>query len=254
VLAAERRARIVDSLRGARTVSTEKLAIVLDVSPETIRRDLAVLEDQGLLFRVHGGAAVPDSRAAGTEASFPERERTRQDAKRRIAARAASLLVDGQTVMIDVGTTALAVARAIPASWTGTVATCSLLVAVELGNRPDVEVLVCGGRVRAGDLTLSNHLAREFFAELHPDIAFLGSGGVDAAAGLTDYYLDEIDVRRAVIRNARQSWILADATKLGRVAQHAVAPLAAMSGLITDEKPDERLALAISEHGVTHVV
>ena len=239
----------MEALRGVRTVSTEELSRRLDVSAETIRRDLVSLEEQGLLDRVHGGAAAHDARLAGDEASFPEREQTNEAAKQRIAAEAVSLLGAGQTVMIDVGTTALAVARAIPVSWTGTVVTCSLLAAVELGNRTNIEVLVCGGRVRAGDLTLSNHIARQFFEAVHPDIAFLGSGGVDAHAGLTDYTLDEVDVRRAVIRNSRNSWILADSSKFDHVAQHFVAPLDAVTGLITETAPDGAIAAAITDRG-----
>jgi DeoR/GlpR family transcriptional regulator of sugar metabolism len=249
VLAVERRARIVETLRDARSISTEDLARRLDVSVETIRRDLVSLEDQGLLARVHGGAALRDGRLAGNEAPFPERERANETVKQRIAAEAVALLNHGQTVMIDVGTTSLAVARAIPSGWAGTVVTCSLLAAVELAHREHIEVLVCGGRLRRGDLALSNHIAREFFARMHPDIAFLGSGGVDAVAGLTDYYLDEIDVRRTVIRNSRNSWILADSSKFGHIAQHTVAPLDAVTGLITDRMPDERLALAITDRG-----
>jgi DeoR/GlpR family transcriptional regulator of sugar metabolism len=249
VLAVERRARIVEALHDARSVSTEELSRRLDVSVETIRRDLVALEDQGLLERVHGGAAIPDGRLSGVEPSFPEREHTNAAVKQRIALDAVRLLGNGQTVMIDVGTTALAVARAIPASWTGTVVTCSLLAAVELAGRPDLEVLVCGGRVRGGDLTLSNHVARQFFEGVYPDLAFLGSGGVDAEVGLTDYYLDEIEVRRTVIRNSRNSWILADSSKFGHIAQHAVAPLKAVTGLITDRMPDERLAQAITDDG-----
>lgn len=249
MLAVERRARIVEALRDVRSVSTDELSRRLEVSVETIRRDLLSLEEQGLLERVHGGAAAPENRLAGDEASFPEREQTNESAKLRIAAEAVSLLSNGQTVMIDVGTTALAVARAIPSSWSGTVVTCSLLAAVELGNRANIDVLVCGGRVRAGDLTLSSHFAREFFETVHPDIAFLGSGGIDAQAGLTDYHLDEVDVRRTVIRNSRNSWILADSSKFGHVAQHFVARLDAVSGLITDLGPDETLASAITDRG-----
>lgn len=237
------------ALSEARTVSTDELSRRLDVSVETIRRDLVALEGQGLLERVHGGAAASDGRLAGDEASFPERTRTNEHAKTRIAQDAVSLLSRGQTVMIDVGTTALAVARAIPASWAGTVVTCSLLAAVELGDRSGIDVLLCGGRVRPGDLTLSGHVAREFFEAVHPDIAFLGSGGVDARVGLTDYTLDEVDVRRTVIHNSRNSWILADSSKFGHVAQHLVAPLDAVTGLITEAAPDEVLAAAVLDRG-----
>ena len=121
----------------------------------------------------------------------------------------------GQTLLLDVGTTVLEVARALPPDFRGTVATCSLLVAAELAGRRDVEVLVSGGRVRGGDLSLSNAQTVAFFADVRADLAFLGSGGVDAVAGLTDYHLDEVATRRTIIANAARAFIVADSGKLG---------------------------------------
>lgn len=237
MLAAERRARILEEIRGTRIVSTEDLSRVLGVSGETIRRDLSSLERQGQLARVHGGAAAPSVGAAGDEASFAERASSSADVKDRIGRTAAALVRPGQTIVVDVGTTALRVARALPMDLSATVATCSLLAATELADRPNLEVLVCGGRLRGGDLALSNTLAQAFFADLHPDIVFLGSGGVDAQAGLTDYHLDEAMARRSMIRNASASYILADSSKLGRVVKHRVADLGEVTGLITDVEP-----------------
>lgn len=223
MLPVERHSRIGEALRASRVVSTDELARRLGVSAETIRRDLVLLERRGILARVHGGATIALARAAGEEAPFTERTGTAPEAKRRIGQAAAALARPGQTIVIDVGTTAVDVTRALPPAFTGIVATCSLLVAAELAERSGVEVLVCGGRLRGGDLALSGPAAQAFFADLHPDIAFLGSGGVDAVAGLTDYYLDEIAVRRTILRNATRSYVLADSSKFGRIARHRVA-------------------------------
>jgi DeoR family fructose operon transcriptional repressor len=249
VLAAERRVRILEEVRGTRIVSTEDLSRALDVSGETIRRDLAGLEREGLLDRVHGGAAAPAARATGEEASYADRAASAQSAKERIGRAAAALVQSGQTVIIDVGTTALRVAHALPMDLTATVATCSLLVAAELADRPNLEVLVCGGRLRGGDLALSNTVAQAFFADLHPDVAFLGSGGVDTEAGLTDFYLDEAIVRRTMVRNAAAAYVLADSSKLGRVAKHRVVGLDELTGLITDEEPPPNVRSAFTASG-----
>lgn len=248
MLAVDRRGRIVALLR-AGSVSTDDLSCRLGVSAETVRRDLTALERGGALVRVHGGATLPALPAMGDEASFVDRATTATDAKRRIGAAAAALLQPGQTVMIDVGTTALAVARAIPPDFAGVVATCSLLVAIELADHRDLEVLVCGGRVRRGDLALSNALALDFFGGFHPDIAFLGSGGIDAVAGLTDFHLDEVRVRQSVLARSAQSWVLADTAKFGRVARHHVAGFDAVTGLVVDADPEDALAAAITAHG-----
>ncbi|QNJ91798.1 DeoR/GlpR transcriptional regulator [Mycolicibacterium fluoranthenivorans] len=236
---------IVDAVNTASTISTDELVRLLGVSAETVRRDLALLEERGALRRVHGGAATV---ARGEEPSFTERAGIHHRAKAEMARVAAGLLESGQTIVIDLGTTAVEVARAIPHGWRGTVATPSLLVAVELAGRPGITVLVCGGRVRGGDLACSNAHAKAMFAELYADIAFIGSGGVDAAAGLTDYHLDEVDIRRTIIANSARSFILADSSKLGQIAPHRVCGLDAVSGLITDQH-NPALTEAIHEAG-----
>ncbi|MDX1876015.1 DeoR/GlpR family DNA-binding transcription regulator [Mycolicibacterium sp. 120266] len=238
---------IVDAVNTSTTVSTDELVRMLGVSAETVRRDLALLEERGALRRVHGGAATVAPR--GEEPPFTERAGIHRPAKSEMARLAAGLLESGQTVTIDIGTTAVEVARAIPHGWRGTVATPSLLVAVELAGRPGINVLVSGGHVRGGDLACSNAHAKAMFADLYADIAFIGSGGVDAGAGLTDYHLDEVDVRRTIIANSARSFILADSSKLGQIAPHRVCGLAAVSGLITERDCAPAVTAAIREAG-----
>jgi DeoR family transcriptional regulator, fructose operon transcriptional repressor len=232
VLAVQRHALIRDAVRTAGVIGTDELARRLEVSVETIRRDLLQLERVGALRRVHGGAAALPGPGDGSreEASFAERSASGVADKRAIGARAATLVEDGMTIVLDVGTTVLEVARALPATLRATVATCSIPVAVELATRERIEVLVSGGRLRAGDLALSDAQAVAFFADLHADIAFLGSGGVDAAAGLTDFYRDEAATRRIMIEHAARAYAVAEAGKLGAVAPHRVCDLAALTG------------------------
>lgn len=245
MLATERHARILDMLRSARTVRTEEIAEALAVSTETVRRDLTALEQRGALERVHGGARSRTLAPVGDEPPFLERSNTAGEAKRRIGAAAASLVRPGQTIIIDVGTTALEVARALPYDLSAVVATCSLLAAVELADRPNLEVLVSGGRLRSGDLALSNTQTVDFFRSIHADIAFLGSGGVDATAGLTDFYLDEAAARRAILSGSTASYVLADSSKFGRVARHRIAGLDEIAGLITEGEPPGPITAAL---------
>ncbi|WP_263422359.1 DeoR/GlpR family DNA-binding transcription regulator [Arthrobacter sp. StoSoilB5] len=235
-------------LHGTGVVSTEDLAQSLSVSNETIRRDLALLEKRGLLSRVHGGATAPLPLPPGEEPPFAERANVAGEAKDRIGKAAATLLKPGQFIVLDVGTTALSVARSIPTDFRGTVATSSLLVAIELSNHPNLVVHVAGGRLRGGDMALSNSNAQNFFRDLHPDIAFLGSGGVDAKAGLTDYYLEEAAARKVIVQNSAVSYILADSSKFGRVARHRVSGLNELAGLITESEPPAEIREELEKH------
>jgi DeoR family transcriptional regulator, fructose operon transcriptional repressor len=248
VLVEERRLRILQVLDEAGTLSTEQLAQRLEVSAETIRRDLVQLDQQGRLQRVHGGA-MNGAAVRQEEPPFAERAGVAAEAKRRIAQVASGLVTPGQTVAFDIGTTVLAVARALPGSFHGTVVTCSLLVAAELAGRAGVEVLVAGGRVRGGDLAVSNAQMVEFFRDVHTDVAFLGSGGVAPEAGLTDFYVDEVVTRRVIIANASAAYVLADASKLGKVAAHRVCGLDDVTAVVTDQRPPRSLAGAIREAG-----
>lgn len=248
MLPAERRARILRALDNAGTLSTDELANELQVSGETIRRDLIRLDHQRQLRRVHGGAMAA-STIRGEEAPYPQRAEADTDANRRIGELAASLVSPGETLILDVGTTALAVARALPPTFHGTVLTCSLLAAAELAGREGVEVLIAPGRVRGGDLAVSNSLTVRFFNDVRADIAFLGTGGIAAEQGLTDFYIDEIATRRVVIANSNTAYALADATKLGKVAPHHVCELNQITAIITDRTPTPTIQAAIQQAG-----
>jgi DeoR/GlpR family transcriptional regulator of sugar metabolism len=247
MLATERHARILGLVTSRQVASTEDLALQLCVSPETIRRDIRVLDQRGQLRRVRGGAASPS--AAIGEPQVEERQLLHRAEKETIGRLAAGLLQDGQTVVLDLGTTATEVARAMAPTFRGTVATTSLLVAGELAAHRDIEVLICGGRVRAGDLGVSNANAVEFFAGINADLALVSSGGVDAQRGLTDFHLDEVATRRQILRNARRAYVLADSSKFGVVAPHFVAELDADLGLITDRNPGGELERELRRKG-----
>ncbi|RKT87110.1 DeoR family transcriptional regulator, glycerol-3-phosphate regulon repressor [Saccharopolyspora antimicrobica] len=249
MLAVERHALITEMVRSAQIVSTDTLMRELAVSGETIRRDLVALEERGVLTRVHGGAASTEP-PISQEPPVEQRRRLGAGNKNKIGRAAASLVRDGQIIMIDVGTTAVAVARALPAGLSATVLTNSLVVASELADRAELDVLVSGGRVRSGDLALSNATAAGFFAETYPDIAFLGSGGLHPEAGLTDYHLEEIAVRRTVLANAHRSYALVSSEKFGRIAGHHVCSLDQLTGVVVDTEPTGDLRNALSEAAV----
>ncbi|WP_073791415.1 DeoR/GlpR family DNA-binding transcription regulator [Streptomyces sp. CB01580] len=247
MLAAERHALISQAIQEGRVVSTAELADTLDVSTETIRRDFAELESKGLLVRVRGGATRTDH--LSDEPPFRERNSAAGEAKAVISALAAELVRPGQTVVIDVGTTAMHVARALAKNFTGVVLTCSVPVVNELAEATGIEVHLSAGRMRRGDLALSGPVTQRFFEDVYADVAFLGSGGVHDEAGLTDFHLDECHVRRVIMQNSAVNYVLADGSKFQRIAPYRVAPLEHIDGLITDQRPPEELARTLAAAG-----
>src|SRR5215467_5153559 len=249
MLPTQRRQAILAQVRERAAVSAEDLSRQFGVSVETIRRDLRRLQQRGLLERVYGGATRPAARS--TEGSFAARSGRNMDRKRAIAALAASLIEPGETVVIDVGTTALEVARALPASFHGRVLTNSVPVAMELSGRRELELLLSGGQVRAGDGACSGSHAGDFFGEFYADRAFLGSGGVHPDAGLTDYFPAEVVDRRTIISHTAACYVLADSSKLGAIAVHRVCPLDRVTAVLTDDEGEPGAHEALTSAGVT---
>jgi Transcriptional regulators of sugar metabolism len=248
----ERRLAISAQVRNHPLVKASELAQSLHVSVETIRRDLLALEQEGLVRRVYGGATGTAARAF--EAAFEKRRVQHLDRKSAMARFAASLVRPEDTLILDVGTSVAEIARELPYHYRGKVLTNSLLVATELAGREGVEVLASGGLVRAGDLACAGPVSEAFFRDYFADKAFLGSGGVHPQMGLTDYYLEEIATRRVILEHAAELYVMADSSKLGRIALGRVCDLAALTAVITDDRADAADLQQLEAAGVTVMV
>ena len=213
----------------------------------TIRRDLEALESKGLIRRVRGGAIPMVSRSY--EPPIAERAVSSSAAKQAIGAAAAELLANEEIAIIDVGTTTLELARAIHSHRKITVVTPSLLVAAELSNAAGVRTLVTGGVLRQGEMSLIGARAEDSFADLNCDTVFLGVAGIHPERGLTEYNLDDTRIKQAALGAARRCVVLADETKLGRVAFANVAPLSRIDVLVTDAKPGNPVVTAVEDAG-----
>jgi DeoR family glycerol-3-phosphate regulon repressor len=247
MLPTQRRQAILTQVREQAAVSADDLSGQFAVSVETIRRDLRALRDAGLLERVYGGATRPGRSSEGT---FAARSTRHLERKRAIAAMAAALVEPEETIVIDIGTTALEVARALPGSFRGRVLTNSVPAALELSGRDGIELLLSGGQVRPGDGACSGAHAEDFFAEFYADRAFLGSGGVHPEAGLTDYYPAEVVVRRTIIAHTARNYVLADSSKLGVIAVRRVCELDQVTAVLTDDMENADADAALDAAGV----
>lgn len=249
-LAKERLQQIADLLQDAPDgMRPADIGERLGLSRETVRRGLLELERQGLVQRTHGRVV-----SHGHEHPFRQRRQQHRPTKRAIGRSAAKRIVSGSTIVLDVGTTVAELASLLGPAFQGRVLTNSLLAAAELADRPDVEVLTSGGRVRGGDLACSGPTTEQFFAKWFADQAFLGSGGVDAKAGLTDFWEPEAVVRQVMLTHAKERFVLADSSKLGRVAPVQVCALAELTAIITDDQLDPHVHRTLKDAGVQLVI
>lgn len=235
-------------------VSVVDLARRFDVTTETIRRDLDLLEQSGALRRVHGGA-VPNERASTNEPSLGERSLRHAPAKAAIARRALDALGDGfrGSVFFDAGTTTAAVAAQLAPRLTTAridVVTHALPLATALAAVPQVSLSVIGGRVRPLTEAAVGADTVRAITGLRPDVAFLGTNGLSAGFGASTPDADEAAVKSAIVRSARRVVLVADAEKLGRELLVSFAALDDVDVLVTDAEPDPLLAAALDDAGV----
>jgi DeoR/GlpR family transcriptional regulator of sugar metabolism len=237
VLTDERRAVILDRLRTQGRVLATDLSSQLDVSSDTIRRDLREMDGLGLLRRVHGGA-LPRH---GDASSFAARARRAPEAKASIAKRAAACVTDGQVVVLDGGTTTLELARALRDDLCASVITTSPPIALALADHhPGLEVTVIGGTLRPDSLVTVGAAAVDALRVIRADIMFLGVCGLHPEIGVTTNDLEERHVKAAMIEGAAEVVALADHDKLGTAMPVVVAPMSAVTQLVTDADVEER--------------
>ncbi len=228
----QRQRRILRLLEAEGGLRTQELAKRLGVSEATVRRDLAAMADQGLVERTHGGA-LPLRMGTAAEPPFDLKARRKVPEKERIAARAAALVPERATVILDSGTTALALARRL-ADRRITVIALDLKVAEALA-RGAPEVWLVGGRTRNGLFSLVGPWAEAMLAEIHADLFFLGADAVDEQA-VTNATVEEAAVTRRAVEAAEATYLVADHSKFGRRALARVVGLEALAGVITDKK------------------
>jgi DeoR family transcriptional regulator of aga operon len=244
---------ILELLGERQTLRLSVLTDALGASAATIRRDLADLEDQGLLVRTHGGARI-----LGVQSELPVRLKDSQfrEAKRLIARAAAQLIPHGRyAIALSGGSTTTEVARVLADRSELTIVTNSLTTATELAGRSNLRVLMTGGLIRSNSLELVGSLAENTFNAINVNTSILGADGVSAAAGVTTYDETEARTNYAMVSHSQRVIVVAGGSKIGRFTLAKVADLEQVDELITDSSADPRELELIASAGVNvHVV
>jgi DeoR family transcriptional regulator of aga operon len=243
---AERLGIILEELSSSGSVAVVDLCERLGVSAATVRRDLEQLEAQRLLTRTHGGAVA---QMVSYELPLRYKSARRQEEKRRVGIEAATRVHEGAVIGLTGGTTTTEVARAI-ADRKVTVVTNALNIASELAIRPNIKLVVTGGVARSESYELVGPIADEMLSGLHLDFAFIGTDGLTAATGLTTHHEIEAHTDRALMQRAAKVVVVADGSKLGRVAFARICGIDEVHELITDADADANELAAIRDAGL----
>jgi DeoR/GlpR family transcriptional regulator of sugar metabolism len=245
----ERRRSIVQTLQREGKVLATELSKSLNVSEDTIRRDLRELAAAGALQRVHGGA-LPRSPVS---ARFTVRQRQMPQAKADIAQAAVGLTRQDQVIILDGGTTPLQVAQRLPADLRATVITHSPPIALALAEYPRIEVILIGGRLKKDELITVGAVAVEAFRDIRADICFLGISSLHPDIGLSTLDLEEAYVKRTMIASAAEVVALTSADKLGTASPYVIGPISDLTHLVTERSVPEKVLEPYRLPGITVV-
>lgn len=244
----ERRREILTVLARDGRVLVKDLARHFRISQITIRKDLEFLDGQGVIQRTHGGA-LPIPSGALLDPSLREKEKLHRKQKMLIAAAAASMVEQGQSVLLDSGTTTTAIARALKDMAQLTVITNAINIAAELAGT-NIEVILTGGTLRKNSFSLVGPLAERTLRQLSADLLFLGVDGFDTKAGLFTPNLLESEVNRAMVDIARKTIAVCDSSKFGRRSLCNIMPVGVVDQVITDKDIPKSDLRALKEAGV----
>lgn len=266
MFAEERQQKIAELVAGSGRVSVTLLAELFRITTETVRRDLATLENAGTVRRVHGGAVAAD-RFSTTEESINVRAIQRPDQKRRIAEAALALVpqTSSGSILIDAGSTTEVLAdllsrrtavepSAAEAGAELVVITHAVPIAARLSSTPGIALQILGGRVRGLTQAAVGQATVDAAHRFRPDVAFIGTNGIHPGFGLSTPDPEEAAVKAAFVRSARRIVVLADSSKLDAETLVQFASLKDLDTLITDSEPSPELAAALTEAGVDVVI
>jgi len=242
-----RQTDIIALARDSGRLDVDSLATHFGVTPQTIRKDLNHLCEQGLLQRYHGGAMLPSGVA---NLAYGARRQLATDAKRRIGLETAQLIPNDCSLLINIGTTTEQVATALRSHTGLMVITNNINVVNILQGYTGVEVIVAGGVLRHSDGGIVGEAAVDFISQFKVDYAIIGTSAIDEDGTLLDYDYREVKVSRKIVENSRRAILVADSLKYGRSAPVRIGHISEMSHFVTDAAPPARLRRICEDHGV----
>jgi DeoR family glycerol-3-phosphate regulon repressor len=243
-----RQQRIVAWIEQQGYATLEALAHHLQVSMQTVRREVIALDASGHLQRFHGGAGLAEGKI---RLGYGGKSALARDAKDRIAAAAAEAIADGSSVFLDVGTTVEAVARALVSRQGLRIVTNSLNSARYFQDRPSCSLMVLGGTLRGSDGSLVGDLTTTTLRQFKVDVAIIGCSAIEDDGSVMDHDMDKIAVKRAALAIARRSVLVADRAKFKRRAVTRIAGIADFTAVITDAPPSAGVIAALGKCQVT---
>jgi DeoR family transcriptional regulator, fructose operon transcriptional repressor len=253
VLPAKRHLELVELVRARGQMTVNELSSHFGVSGDTVRRDLDLLASQGLLKRTHGGAVAMDN-LVHQDSTFMQRMSTRVPEKRRIARAASQLISDGETLLINGGSTTRLFAAELSSRRNLTIVTNNFTVPTTLAAECVRDVYVLGGQYKGDAQVTIGPVGFVSAGSITVDSAVIGIGGITVQEGLTTTVLEEASVILGMINAARRTIVLADASKLGHSTFAQIAPLERIGILVTDEEPPSELAQALKEARVELII
>ena len=252
VLNRYRQQQIAQFVNVRQRVTVMELSQHFGVSEATIRRDLVLLENEGVIQRAHGGAVGVDHAAFGLPVI--SRVVEHKEEKERIGQAAAQRIGPGETVFLGSGTTTLEVARHLQQRANLTVITNALSIAGQFAHNPSISLIMTGGLLRHSELSMIGHITEQALKELRADKVVMGIGAISIDRGLTNDHLPETLTDRAIIQFASEVILVADHSKFNRIAPALVAPITAISTLITDDKAPNEIVARIRHLGIDVIV
>lgn len=249
MLTTQRKAYLLKMLQERGEIVAKEVSEQLELSEDTIRRDLRELAAEGKLQRVHGGA-LPASPAV---ADFAARQQIAPNGKVMVGRAAAALVREGQVVILDGGTTTLQLAKHLPPDLKATVVTHSPTIAVALQEHPTLEVILIGGRLFKHSVVTVGAMAVDAISRIHADTYFMGITGIHPKTGLTTGDLEESHIKRALMASAAETYALVTAEKVNAASPYVIASLSDIDGVIVETRPSREDQAAYKRAGLAVV-
>lgn len=234
----QRREKILDLLKEDGFAKVNVLARLFKVTEVTIRQDLEKLESEGLILKEHGGASIKN--VEDQVRSFSLQRQENLEEKSAIAQKCLELIDNGDTIILDSGSTTTEIAKKLKGHKKLTVITNALNIALLLGTDPDIEVIMTGGEFKPPTLSLTGQKAADFFKGVNVQKLFLATAGISLKSGLTYPSISDLVVKKAMIEAAEVTYLVADSTKIGKSALASLGALSLIDCIITDDHIEEK--------------